>query len=277
MKTFFSTNPRVQGENNYAFSIYPEAPLAEQIKSQISGVNASAEDVIVLHPIPGVGSSICAFLRGKNNIFPTIALVGPDGINKGELNLHDFRHNQARPKRQKFLVTEDNLSQDAVIIVNASGRELPSHQLVELLDLSGSGAIKIVNLQLGQIDLGQNGLAEWLIDELTNALLSEGVGNSIASRRVIMITTGLSPVNAILVTALHALCESWCSQPVAENKEGIFHFTDLIQLEKMEALGRTVKAGGAPVRVPRDVFEQLLNAHPEGTPLGDELRNIICQ
>lgn len=274
MKTIFSTNPRVQGEKNYAFSIVPGTPIAEQIKAQISGVNASTEEVIVLHPIPGVGSSICAFLRGKNNTFPTIALIGPDGINKGELNLHDFRHNQARPKRATFLATEDNLSQDAVIIVNASGREVPEHQKAELSELAGTQTLVFANLQLGQIDLGQNGLVEWLLEELTKALSSAGIGNSIASRRVIMITAGLSPVNAILVTALHALCESWCSQPVAENKEGTFHFTDLIQLEKMEALGRTASAGSAPVLVPKDVFEQLLNEHPEGTSLGDELRKI---
>lgn len=237
--SFFSTNPRVMGDRNFAFSIIPTAPMRGQIEAQIGGVDCKTDEVLVLHPIPAVSTATIAFLRGKNNNFPTIALVAPDGVNVGEFDLHEYRHNVARPTRKGFLETADNLSDDAVIIVNSSGRELPTHQIEQLKQLADTQALVVATLQLGQVDLKRTDLGEWLLETLTTALKGVGIGKSIASRRIIAVTAGLSPVNAIIVTALHALAESWCSHPVAVNQDGIFNFTDLIELAKFENAGRT--------------------------------------
>jgi hypothetical protein len=234
----YSTNPRVGGDRSFGFNIVPGIPIREQIENQVSGVDATTNEVVILHPIPGVGSSTVAYLRGRNNDFPTIRLVGPDGVVKGDFDLHQFRHSVARPERAQFLQTEDLIPQDAVIVVNSSGRELPVHQVEELQMLTGASQLVVATLQLGQVDLGRQDLGQWMLNTLTTALKDAGVGRAIASRPVVAITAGLSPVNAVITTALHALCESWCSQPVAENREGVFHFTDLIRLEEMEKLGR---------------------------------------
>ena len=77
------------------------------------------------------------------------------------------------------------------------------------------------------------------------------------------ITAGLAPVNATIVTALHALCESWCSQPVAENQAGVFNFTDLIELSVMEDLGRNAMAAAAPVIINRESLKLLIDAAAE--------------
>lgn len=256
--TIFSTNPRVQGDRNFSFTINPGFSIKDQILAQIGGLDTATTEEVILHPIPGLGSSTVAFLRGRNNTFPTIGIVGPDGVNHGGFDLHMFRHQTARPFRVSFLETSDDLVSDAVIIVNSSGREIPEHQLAELQGLANTNNLVIATLQLGQVDLARPDLGEWLLETLVNALRAANVGESIANRPLIAITAGLSPVNAIIVTALHALCESWCSQPVAENKEGTFHFTDLIRLEEIEKMGRQATAETSPVSVPRDLYNRVL-------------------
>lgn len=263
MAKIYSTNPRVSGDRKFEFTILPSEPLAGQIAAQVVGVDAAVDETLVLHPIPGVGSATVAFLRGRNNTFPTIALVGPDGVEAGEYDLHSFRHNVARPARAQFLAKEDEVAANAVIIVNSSGRELPDHQVEELKELTSSSELVVVTLQLGQIDLGRSDLAEWALETVVSALKSAGVSRSIATRPVVAITAGLSPVNAIICTALHALCESWCSQPVAENQDGVFHFTNLIRLEEMENLGRTAAVEAAPILVSRQDLAELLGAYRE--------------
>lgn len=263
MAKTYSTNPRVIGDRKFEFTILPGEPLAGQIAAQVVGVDAAVDETVVLHPIPGVGSATVAFLRGRNNTFPTIALVGPDGVLSGECNLHSFRHNVARPARAQFLEANDVVPEGATIVVNSSGRDLPAHQIDELRALTGASELVVAELQLGQVDLSRSDLVEWLLESVVTALKSAGVGRSIASRPVIAITAGLSPVNAIICTALHALCESWCSQPVAENQEGVFHFSGLIRLDEMEALGRMAATEQAPVLVDRADLVELLGAYQE--------------
>lgn len=243
-KKIYSTNDKIDGDRNFSITIENGVPMVGQVTKQVVGVDAKTDEVVALHSIPGVGSSVVAFLRGCNNTFPTIMLAGPDRVNQGSFDLHHFRHDIARLVRVQLLKVEDKVPENAAIVIDASGRGLPEHQVEQIKKLSGCDGLVVVSLNLGQAgqDYQWADAGSHVLTNLTAALEEAGIGKSITNRPVI-VTTVLSPINAILTVALQAICESWCFQPVSvRSPEGVFNFTELFNLAEMEDMGRNAAA-----------------------------------
>ena len=246
--SFYST---AEATANHQIVVGPGKPVSLQIAQQLPGLNPGKGDMLVLHPKPEVAAAAVAYIHGFTaSGFPTISLrVGEQEF--GTLDLFEYRQNTCRPLRTELLSVEDNIRESSVIVINPTGRDIVSPQSDDLAKLVGTQDFVVVQFAMGQAgkDYTWEQAPSEVLKRLEAALAAKGVGKSIASRRVVCLTLGLAPLNSILVTALHALCESWPEQPVADKVDGVFRFVELVSLQAAEDLGRAVVAEGAPIRL----------------------------
>ncbi len=251
-------------------------PFAEQVRQYFESVGDLTGIGQVGLPGQAVAAALTLPVLEMSVGLPTMYLFGfGREVNiVGQLDLEDFRHNQVRPRRSE--VPDGGDAYPGYTILDGAGRGVESVQLKEVAKALGTTTdnIRVVDVSMGHIDPAQpeNGLVDRLLASgLTKADWISG--------RLLFLPPGFGPLAAVMVTAIYSLSEVW-PRTIRLNRadDGTFHVAEIVDPQAMRQFGVQLRtkwdAGNAPVSVPRDLFERVIDAL-KGTDVGDELTKLV--
>ena len=175
----------------------------------------------------------------------------------GGLSLGDYRHKVVRPLRSLLPRGE---AYSGYIILDGAGRGLSSAQRSELVALLGTEDIRVLSVDMGQVDFTtpQKGMPEKV---LATGLTFE----DLTSGRILHLPAGSGVIAAVMATTIYGLSEGW-PRCIRLNKadDGEFHVDEIVDCHAMRqwaiGLASELDKAGAPVLVPRSLFDRMVKA-----------------
>lgn len=208
----------------------------------------------VLEMAGGLPLVTCAKFAGRGEPMQPVAVF----------DSQDFRHNVVRPRRNEIA---DGEAFEGYTVLDGGGRGLTELQMTELAETLETNVdnIRIISCDMGHIDPANP--TEGVVDKLVS--LDGMVKSDWTGGRVLYVPPGLGLSATIQATAMFGLSEVW-PRTIRLNRhdDGAFHVEELIDVQALrQGLGREVRenwmSGNAPVSIPRELFNQLVETAPE--------------
>jgi len=256
----FSMHPAIPADTVKPINLDFSSPFAPQI----TGYFDNLEDIRGTKGTGLPGQAVAAALTlpvlEMATGLPTMYLFGfgKDIKVVGELDLSDFRHNQVRSRRSE---SPDGEAFAGYTILDGAGRGVESFQLQEIAENLNTTTdnIRVVDVSMGHIDPADP--AKGLVDRLIGTGLTRA---DWTSGRLLFLPPGFGPLSIVMSVAIYGLTEVW-PRAIRFNREddGTFHVAEIVDPQSLRQFGVKLQAkweaGNAPVSVPRDTFNQILN------------------